>query len=59
MLLHKALLATVALRRPTATKTSQEASVVYFQKQPQAQSSKTEVPRGSWAFPNTQRRAPD
>lgn len=56
-LLHKALLVTVALRRPTATKTSREATVVCFQRQPEAQSSKTEVPRGSWTFPNMQRRA--
>lgn len=52
--LHKALLVTVALKRPTAVKTSWVAVVVCFQKQPQAQSSNTVVPKGSWAFPHMQ-----
>lgn len=41
MLPHKTLVVTTALRWPSATNISWEATVVCFQKQPQAQSSKT------------------
>lgn len=43
-LLCKTLMVTTALRWPSATKIPWEATVVCFQKQPQAQSSKPEVP---------------